>query len=77
MLNIIYVLCIYVFMFARAISGPKKSRFSVPTPSNAHRNDVAPLKIIAYHAIRTTGTLIYSYSRETVSSKAVCAANLT
>jgi hypothetical protein len=38
--------------------GPKKSRFSVPTPSNAPRNDVAPLKTIMYHAIKTTGTLI-------------------
>jgi hypothetical protein len=38
--------------------GPKKSRFSGPTPSNAPRNDVAPLKIITYHAIKTTGTLI-------------------
>ena len=38
--------------------GPKKSRFSGPTPSNAPHNDVAPLKIITYHAIKTTGTLI-------------------
>ncbi len=38
--------------------GPKKSRFSEPTPSNAPRNDVAPLKIIMYRAIKTTGTLI-------------------
>jgi hypothetical protein len=38
--------------------GPKKSRFSGPTPSNAPRNDVAPLKIITYRAIKTTGTLI-------------------
>ncbi len=38
--------------------GPKKSRFSGPTPSNAPRNDVAPLKIITYSAIKTTGTLI-------------------
>jgi hypothetical protein len=34
--------------FARAISGPKKSRFSVPTPSNAPHNDVAPLKTKIY-----------------------------
>ena len=27
-----------------SISGPKKSRFSGPTPSNAPRNDVALLK---------------------------------
>jgi hypothetical protein len=38
--------------------GPKKSRFSWPTPSNAPRNDVAPLKIITYRAIKTTDTLI-------------------
>jgi hypothetical protein len=31
--------------------GPKKSRFSGPTPSNAPRNDVAPLKTIMYRAI--------------------------
>ncbi len=30
--------------------GPKKSRFSGPTPSNAPRNDVAPLKTITYRA---------------------------
>jgi hypothetical protein len=29
--------------------------FSGPTPSNAPRNDVAPLKIITYRAIKTTG----------------------
>jgi hypothetical protein len=28
--------------------GPKKSRFSGPTPSNAPSNDVAPFKIIKY-----------------------------
>jgi hypothetical protein len=44
--------------FAQAISGPKKSRFSGPTPSNAPHNDVAPLKTIMYRAIKTTGTLI-------------------
>ncbi len=38
--------------------GPKKSRFSGPTPSNALSNDVAPLKIISYRAIKTTDTLI-------------------
>ncbi len=32
---------------------------SAPTPSNATRNDVAPLKIITYHSIKTTGTLIF------------------
>jgi hypothetical protein len=42
--------------------GPNGTRFacaiSGPTPSNAPRNDVAPLKIIKYRAIKTTGTLI-------------------
>jgi hypothetical protein len=38
--------------------GPKKSRFSGPTLSNAPRNDVAPLKTIVYRAKKTTGTLI-------------------
>ncbi len=42
--------------------GPKKSRFSGPTPSNAPHNDVAPLKIITYRAIKTTGTLIVNFS---------------
>jgi hypothetical protein len=31
------------------------------TPSNAPRNDVTPLKIITYCAIKTTGTLIVIY----------------
>jgi hypothetical protein len=44
--------------FARAVSGPKKSRFLGHTLSNAPHNDVAPLKIITYRAIKTTGTLI-------------------
>ncbi len=38
--------------------GPKKSRFSGPTPSNAPCNAVALLKTITYRAIKTTGTLI-------------------
>ncbi len=38
--------------------GPKKFKFSGPTPSNAPRIDVAPLKTITYRAIKTTGTLI-------------------
>jgi hypothetical protein len=38
--------------------GPKKFRISGPTPSNAPNNDVAPLNIITYRAIKTTGTLI-------------------
>ncbi len=41
--------------------GPKKSRFSGSTPSNATRNDVAPLKIITYNAIKTTCTLIVKF----------------
>jgi hypothetical protein len=40
--------------------------FSGPTPSNAPHNDVAPLKIITYHAIKTTGTLIVIISSYTV-----------
>ncbi len=38
--------------------GPKKSPYSGPTPSNAPRNDVAPLKTITYRAIKRIGTLI-------------------
>ncbi len=44
--------------------GPKKSRFSGPTPSNAHRNDVVPLKTIKYRTIKTKGTLIVIYLPE-------------
>ncbi len=29
-----------------------------PNPTNAPRNDVAPLKTITYRAIKTTGTII-------------------
>jgi hypothetical protein len=43
--------------------GPKKARFSGPTPSNAPSNDVAPLKIITYRAIKTTGTLVVLCTR--------------
>jgi hypothetical protein len=43
--------------------GPKKFRFSGPTPSNAPSNDVAPLKIITYRAIKTTGTLVVLCTR--------------
>jgi hypothetical protein len=32
--------------------GPKKSRFSGPTPSNAPCTDVAPLKTIMFRAIK-------------------------
>ncbi len=35
-----------------------QSRFPGPTPSNAPRNDVAPLKTITYRARKTTGTLL-------------------
>ncbi len=38
--------------------GPENLDFFGPTPSNAPRNDVTPLKIITYRAIKTTGTLI-------------------
>jgi hypothetical protein len=48
--------------------GPKKSRFSGPTPSNAPRNDVAPLKISTYRAIKTTGTLIVIFCSQFLSS---------
>jgi hypothetical protein len=39
-------------------SGTKKVWIFRATPSNAPRNDVAPLKTITYCAIKTTGTLI-------------------
>jgi hypothetical protein len=58
--------------FARAISELKKSRFSRPTPSNAPRNDVAPLKIIMYRAIETTGTLVVLCTRVLLCSVVVC-----
>ncbi len=61
-LHYMYVPIIFCVQMALAslvpFQGPKKSRFSGPTPSNAPRNDVAPLKIITYRAIKTTGTLI-------------------
>jgi hypothetical protein len=40
--------------------GPENLDFFGPTPSSAPRNDVAPLKTITFHAIKTTGTLIVS-----------------
>jgi hypothetical protein len=52
--------------------GPKKSRFSGPTPSNAPSNDVAPLKIITYRAIKTTGTLVVLCTRVLLCSVVVC-----
>ncbi len=44
--------------------GPKKSRFSGPSSSNAPRNDVAPLKIITYCAIKKTSSLIDSILKQ-------------
>jgi hypothetical protein len=52
--------------------GPEKSRFSGPTPSNAPGNDVAPLKIIMYRAIKTTGTLVVLCTRVLLCSVVVC-----
>jgi hypothetical protein len=52
--------------------GPKKSRFSGPTPSNAPSNDVAPLKIIMYRAIKTTGTLVVLCTRVLLCNVVVC-----
>jgi hypothetical protein len=36
---------------------------SPPPPSNVPSNDVAPLKIITYRAIKTTGTLVVLCTR--------------
>ncbi len=44
--------------FARAISGSKNVSIG-PTPSNAPRNDVAPLKIISYQYFFPTITYRY------------------
>jgi hypothetical protein len=52
--------------------GPKKSGFSGPTPSNAPRNDVAPLKMITYRAIKTTGALVVLCTRVLLCSVVVC-----
>jgi hypothetical protein len=52
-----YIMYYITYQFV-PFQGPKKSRFSGPTPSNAPCNDVAPLNIITYGAIKTTGTLI-------------------
>jgi hypothetical protein len=59
-IHIVYTVhssCIQYYVPARAsFQGP-------PLPkSNAPRNDVAPLKIITYRAIKTTGTLIVNIS---------------
>ncbi len=43
--------------------GPKNSRFSGPTPSNAPSNDVAPLKTIMYKRHKNNwyiGSFVYS-----------------
>jgi hypothetical protein len=45
--------------------GPKKV-------SNAPSNDVAPLKIITYRAIKTTGTLVVLCTRVLLCSVVVC-----
>jgi hypothetical protein len=39
----------------------KSLDFQGPPLRNAPRNDVAPLKIITYRAIKTTGTLIVNF----------------
>ncbi len=51
------------FARARVFQGPKKSCFSAPTPSNAPRNDVAPLKTITYHAINGGDLVIILYKK--------------
>jgi hypothetical protein len=49
--------------FTRAISGPKKSLdFQGPPLPMPLVSDVAPLKIITYRAIKTTGTLIVIFT---------------
>ncbi len=53
-----------LFLWLGIFQGPKKSWFSGPTPSNAPRSDVAPLKIITYRAIKTTGALIVNFYLE-------------
>ncbi len=52
--------------------GPKKSRFSGPSPSNAPSNDVAALKTIKYKRHKTTGTLIVLCTRVLLCSVDVC-----
>ncbi len=56
-----YLLFLWPYFFGpkwHSQKGSKKSWFSGPAPSDAPCNDVAPLKIITYRAIKTTGTLI-------------------
>jgi hypothetical protein len=38
--------------------GPKNLDFFGPNPSNAPRNDIAPLKTIKYKRHKATGTLV-------------------
>ncbi len=63
------------------IFGPKLHERTGPTPSNAPHNDVAPLKIITYRAIKTTGTLIvktvlrilkYGFWRKSTEWRKIC-----
>ncbi len=50
---------VFAVVLFRSFLPPRSfSTFFGPTPSNAPRNDVAPLKTITYRAIKTTGTLI-------------------
>jgi hypothetical protein len=49
---------VFMARYVMILKGAKKSRFSGPTPTNAPNNDVAPLKIITYRAIKITGTLV-------------------
>ncbi len=55
---------LYIFIFlctgcvSYALSGPKKSRISGPTPSNGPWNGFARIKIIMFRTIWTTGSLI-------------------
>jgi hypothetical protein len=80
--SLVHTLCyhfpIFTFWAQMALAslvpfqGPKKSRFSGPTPSNVPRNDVAPLKIITYQAIKTTGTLVVLCTRVLLCSVVVC-----
>ncbi len=59
---VMYYITYQYFIMYHAISchfrAQKSLDFSGPTPSIAPRNDVAPLKIITYRAIKSTGTLI-------------------
>ncbi len=52
--------------------GPENRDFFGPKKANALSNDVAPLKIITYHAIKTTGTLVVLCTRALLCSVVVC-----